>query len=78
MEQLNEMVFLIRGKLTKLARKSVGALAVIDVHARDTMLKMYEAGVAHVNDFDWISQMRYYWKPTDPETKEVTNYKDCM
>ena len=38
-------------KVTKLARKSVGALAVIDVHARDVMLKMYEAGVAHVNDF---------------------------
>ena len=50
-EQLNDMVFLIRGELTKLARKSVGALAVIDVHARDVMLKMYEAGVAHVNDF---------------------------
>ena len=66
--QLNDMVFLIRGKLSKLARKSVGALAVVDVHARDVMLKMADAGVSAPTDFDWISQMRYYWKPYDPDT----------
>jgi dynein heavy chain len=61
-QQLNDMVFLIRGSMSKLARKSVGALAVVDVHARDVMLKMAESGVSLPTDFDWISQMRYYWK----------------
>jgi len=60
--QLNDMVFLIRGKLSKMARITIGALAVIDVHARDVMKNMAQAGVSKVTDFDWISQMRFYWE----------------
>ena len=56
------MVILIRGKISKLARTTVGALAVIDVHARDVQKKMAESGVGATSDFDWISQMRYYWQ----------------
>lgn len=61
-KQLEDMVILIRGKISKAARTTVGALAVIDVHARDVQKKMAEAGVAKITDFDWISQMRYYWE----------------
>ena len=61
-QQLDDMVYLIRGKLSKMARTSVGALAVVDVHARDVMDKMSNAnGVSRVRDFDWVSQMRFYW-----------------
>lgn len=60
--QLEDMVLLIRGNISKAARVTVGALAVIDVHARDVQKKMAEAGVAKVTDFDWISQMRYFWE----------------
>ena len=60
--QLNDMVFLIRGKLSKNARMTVGALAVIDVHARDVLKKMADAGVKAPTDFDWVSQMRFYWE----------------
>ena len=61
MKQLADMVILIRGKVTKLGRITIGALAVVDVHARDVQQKMADAGVANVNDFDWMAQMRYYW-----------------
>jgi dynein heavy chain len=47
-KQLNDMVFLIRGKLSSMARITIGALAVIDVHARDVMKNMAEAGVEKV------------------------------
>ncbi|CAM9191036.1 unnamed protein product [Choristocarpus tenellus] len=65
-KQLNDMVYLIRGKLSKMARVTIGALAVIDVHARD----MADAGVTAVTDFDWISQMRFYWRG-DYETGDL-------
>jgi len=39
-DQLNESVMLVRQKLTKLAKISVNALIVIDVHARDVIQKM--------------------------------------
>ena len=69
-QQLADMVILIRGKISKLARVTVGALAVVDVHARDVQKKMAEAGVSSVHDFDWIAQMRYYWSVTDIHKRE--------
>jgi len=44
--QLNDMVYLIRGSLSKMARVTIGALAVIDVHARDVMKKVCFRDVA--------------------------------
>ena len=38
----------------------VGALIVIEVHARDVVDQLIGAEVAAVNDFDWVAQMRYY------------------
>ena len=56
--QLDDMVILIRGHISKSARITVGSLAVVDVHARDVQKKLADAGVSTVTDFDWISQMR--------------------
>jgi hypothetical protein len=44
------------------AAAAAGALAVIDVHARDVVEKMAAGGVSNASDFDWYSQMRFYWK----------------
>jgi dynein heavy chain len=59
--QLSDMVILVRGKLDDAARNAVGALTVLDVHARDVTIKMLTEGVETANDFIWSSQLRYYW-----------------
>ena len=44
--QLEDMVVLVRGKRSNSARTTVGALTVIDVHARDVMIKLAYEKVA--------------------------------
>ncbi|KUF99279.1 Cyclin-P3-1 [Phytophthora nicotianae] len=60
--QLADMVQMVRGHLDKLARVSVGALAVIDVHARDVTMRLVNNKVSSKDDFMWSSQLRYYWE----------------
>ena len=54
-EQLLETVKLVRQRLTKLQSITLGALIVIDVHAKDVVdnLKLYK--IDNINAFEWIS-----------------------
>ena len=61
-QQLADMVELVRQPLPKGDKTKVGALAVIDVHARDVMVKLVAAGTETTADFLWQSQLRYYWE----------------
>jgi len=45
---------LVRQKLAKLAKISVNALIVIDVHARDVIAKMVDKQINNVEAFEWI------------------------
>ena len=59
--QLKDIVDKVRGKLTKLERKTLSSLIVIDVHARDTISKLADMNIFSVSDFEWQSQLRYEW-----------------
>ncbi|KAG7209677.1 hypothetical protein KM043_011323 [Ampulex compressa] len=59
--QINSTVALVRGKLDPGARITLNALIVIDVHARDVVQLLVERQIVDVMDFNWISQLRYYW-----------------
>lgn len=61
-KQINKMVELVKGQLTRLERSVIGALVVLDVHARDVVRQMIKARVENINDFEWTKQLRYYWE----------------
>ena len=60
LSQLADMVELVRGKLSRIQSLILGALIVLDVHARDVHERLVGERVASVDDFGWICQLRYY------------------
>jgi dynein heavy chain len=65
--QINAMVTLVRGDLTALQRNEMGALIVIDVHAKEVVDHMVKVRVDNVTAFDWTCRLRYYWEPEEEE-----------
>ncbi|CAF3510924.1 unnamed protein product [Rotaria socialis] len=61
-EQIKDTVNLVRGKLDMGPRRTLEALIVIDVHARDVVTNLIETKISKITEFIWISQLRYYWK----------------
>ncbi|KAL8573170.1 Dynein heavy chain 3, axonemal [Nucella lapillus] len=61
-KQIDGIVELVRRKLESGARITLGALTVIDVHARDVVAQMTKDNISSAHDFSWLAQLRYYWE----------------
>ena len=58
---LNKLTAVTRSRLNKVDRNKVVSLITIEVHARDVIDKLYRVGASRVTDFEWVSQLRFYW-----------------
>ena len=58
---LNKLTGLTRSRLSKIDRSKTVALITIEVHARDVIEKLAKGGCTSAQDFDWVSQLRFYW-----------------
>lgn len=70
--QIEECVQLVQGKLDPGNQITIEALVVIDVHGRDIVRRLRDFKVTSVADFNWISQMRYYWKKDSVDVSMIT------
>ncbi|XP_049940877.1 dynein axonemal heavy chain 1-like, partial [Schistocerca serialis cubense] len=61
LKQLDGLRQLVKGPLKRIERQVLSALIVIEVHARDVTSTLVLQNISNINDFDWISQLRYYW-----------------
>lgn len=71
LKQLDDLTKLVRGELPYLSRLSLGSLIVMDVHARDVVANLISSNVTSDKEFEWMSQLRYYWEDDDILVKIV-------
>lgn len=61
-DQLDELIIQVRGNLLANERKKFNTVLIVDVHARDVIENFVRDGIIRSQEFDWESQLRFYWK----------------
>ena len=52
---------MVREKLNHLTKLTLSSLIVQNVHSRDLIENLARKRITDLEDFEWISQMRYYY-----------------
>ena len=64
-QQLNNLIVMLVGELSKGDRQKIMTICTIDVHARDVVTKMINTKVDNSQAFTWLSQLRHRWDDKD-------------
>jgi dynein heavy chain len=70
---INNVVELVRGKLSKNIRNTMSALVVLDVHSRDVLANLIEEGISKDDEFGWLCQLRYYFEEGQVVTRMINS-----
>lgn len=62
---INKIVRMVRGELPSMLRVTLKALVVLQVHGRSVVEDLINKKVSEMTDFQWSSQLRYYWEEKD-------------
>ncbi|XP_063612420.1 dynein beta chain, ciliary-like, partial [Penaeus indicus] len=60
-QQLNALISLLLGELTRQQRQKIMTICTIDVHARDVVGRLISGKVESAAEFAWQSQLRHRW-----------------
>ena len=60
-QQLNTLINLLIGKLSKGDRQKIMTICTIDVHARDVVASLVLKKIESALAFQWLSQLRHRW-----------------
>ncbi|KAB7496626.1 Dynein heavy chain 3, axonemal [Armadillidium nasatum] len=60
-ERIEEVVRLVKGELKPADRITLGNLIISYVHGRDVAKELKSKNVQSLQDFSWVSQLRYLW-----------------
>ncbi len=60
-DQLERLVVEVRANLSSNDRKKINTQIIVDVHARDIVDRFVRDSVMDENEFEWESQLRFYW-----------------
>ncbi|EFN75889.1 Dynein heavy chain 7, axonemal [Harpegnathos saltator] len=74
-QELNNIILLIRGELSKQNRTTLEALVTLDVHSKDVLEALYKDGVVKNTDFQWLCQLRYYWLEDNMRAYMINSYQ---
>ncbi|XP_071797739.1 dynein beta chain, ciliary isoform X1 [Asterias amurensis] len=59
--QLNTLILLLVGDLSRGDRQKIMTICTIDVHARDVVAKLVLNKIENAQAFQWLSQLRHRW-----------------
>ncbi|KAI8922930.1 hypothetical protein BC831DRAFT_55734 [Entophlyctis helioformis] len=66
-DQLDQLVITVRSDLSPNDRKKINSQIIVDVHARDIVERFVRDSIMDENEFEWESQLRFYWDRASDE-----------